>query len=170
MIIPRPYAAQAMRTSYIIALGSNRPHGRHGAPERTVRAALTEIGLPLITFSRIIQSRPIGPSQRVYANAVALIETDLTPPALLDYLKAVERDMGRRAGQRWGARVIDLDIILWSGGCWESPGLTVPHPEFRHRSFVIDPLSTIAFAWRDPVTGLSIGQLKARLDRKRPSP
>ena len=160
-----------MRTSYIIALGSNRPHARHGAPQHTVRAALSRLGLPLINISNIIQSRPIGPSQRTYANAAALIETDLDPPALLAHLKTVERDMGRqRTGQRWGARVIDLDIILWSEGCWQSPDLVIPHPEFRRRNFVLDPLCAIASSWRDPLTGFSIGQLKARLDRKRRSP
>lgn len=159
-----------MRTSYIIALGSNRRHGRYGAPERMIRAALDELGLPILAFSHIIQSRPIGPSNRAYANAVALIETELDPPALLTHLKTTERALGRRNGQRWGARVIDLDIILWSGGCWEGPDLIIPHPAFRERAFVLGPLSTIAFAWRDPITGLSIGQLKARLDRKRPRP
>jgi 2-amino-4-hydroxy-6-hydroxymethyldihydropteridine diphosphokinase len=159
-----------MRTSYIIALGSNRRHGRHGAPDRMIRAALDEIGQPILALSNVIQSRPIGPSDRAYANAVALIEAELAPPELLAHLKATERALGRRNGQRWGARVIDLDIILWSGGCWHSRDLTIPHPEFRERSFVLNPLATIAFAWRDPITGFSVGQLKARLDRKRRGP
>ncbi len=159
-----------MRTSYIIALGSNRRHGRYGAPDAMIRAALSEMGLPLITFSHTVQSRPIGPSNRTYANSVALIETELDPPELLRHLKEIERALGRRNGRRWGERVIDLDIILWSGGCWQGPGLVIPHLEFRERCFVLDPLCTIALAWRDPVTGLSIGQLKARLDRKRPRP
>lgn len=159
-----------MRTSYIIALGSNRPHGRYGAPARIIRAALEKLALPVPAFSNIIQSRPIGPSNRAYANAVALIETELDPPALLDRLKMTERALGRRNGQRWGARVIDLDIILWSCGSWTSPGLCIPHPAFRTRHFVLKPLCEIAPDWRDPVTGLSAVHLKARLDRKRPHP
>ena len=63
---------------------------------------------------------------------------------MLSMLKAIERDFGRRRGQRWGARVIDLDIILWSGGRWRSPGLIVPHSAYAARDFVLHPLATIA--------------------------
>ena len=60
-----------------------------------------------------------------------------TPDELLAELKAIERDFGRRPGRRWGPRVLDLDIILWSGGAWGGPGPIVPHPEFRDRAFVL---------------------------------
>lgn len=158
-----------MRTSYIIALGSNRRHPRHGAPTRVVAAAMA--ALNPVARSRIISSRPIGPSQRAYANAAVLIECDLTPPALLEHLKAIERDFGRRTcGQRWSARVLDLDIILWSGGIWADKTLTIPHPAYRVRSFVLGPLCDVAPQWRDPLTRFSALQLKACLDRKRPRP
>jgi 2-amino-4-hydroxy-6-hydroxymethyldihydropteridine diphosphokinase len=147
-------------TSYAIALGSNRP-GRHGSPERELRAALAELA-PAIA-SPILRTPPLGPSNRRYANAVAIIETDEDPPALLRRLKTIERAFGRRAGRRWGARVLDLDILLWSGGGWSSPGLTIPHPQYRARGFVLDPLVRIAPDWRDPLTGLSVRQLRARL-------
>jgi 2-amino-4-hydroxy-6-hydroxymethyldihydropteridine diphosphokinase len=157
-------------TSYIIALGSNRRHGRYGAPAQIIDAALSAIALPLIAVSRTIQSRPIGPSSRTYANAAAMIETDLSPLALLAHLKAVERAFGRRAGQIWAARVIDLDIILWSDGVWASSTLCIPHAEFRQRPFVLGPMVEIAPDWRDPISALSTKQLKARLDRKRALP
>jgi 2-amino-4-hydroxy-6-hydroxymethyldihydropteridine diphosphokinase len=64
--------------------------------------------------------------------------------------------------------VLDLDIILWSGGSFAEAGLIVPHPAFRQRSFVLQPLAAIAPDWRDPLTGLRIRQLLRRLDR--PSP
>ena len=147
-------------TSYAIALGSNRP-GRHGSPERELRAALAELA-PAIA-SPILRTPPLGPSNRRYANAVAIVETGEDPPALLRRLKAIERAFGRRAGQRWGARVLDLDIVLWSGGAWSGPGLTIPHPQYRQRGFVLDPLVRIAPDWRDPLTGLSVRQLRARL-------
>ena len=90
-------------------------------------------------------------------------ETDLTPPDLLDVLQSVEADFGRRRrGARWRARPLDLDIILWSGGAWASPDLTIPHPLFRERDFVIGPAAQIAPQWRDPVTGLTLRQLAAR--------
>ena len=83
----------------------------------------------------------------------------------------IEASFGcRRGGQRWGARVLDLDIILWEGGAWSSPDLTVPHTAFRSRSFVLTPAAAIAPRWRDPVTGLSLRQLRARLTRPRPLP
>jgi 2-amino-4-hydroxy-6-hydroxymethyldihydropteridine diphosphokinase len=153
-----------MRTSYIIALGSNQRHPRHGAPTRVVAAAMA--ALDPVARSRIITSRPIGPSQRAYANAAVLIESDLTPPALLEHLKAIEHDFGRRAsGQRWRARVLDLDIILWSGGIWADKRLSIPHPAYRQRDFVLAPLCEVARWWRDPLTYFSPPQLKARLDR-----
>ncbi len=147
-------------TSYAIALGSNR-RGRHGAPEREVAAALAKLA-PAIA-SPILRTPPLGPSNRRFANAVAIVETAEEPPALLRRLKAIERAFGRRPGRRWGARVLDLDILLWSQGAWSGAGLTIPHPQFRLRGFVLDPLVRIAPDWRDPLTGLSIRQLRARL-------
>jgi 2-amino-4-hydroxy-6-hydroxymethyldihydropteridine diphosphokinase len=150
-------------TSYAIALGSNR-RGRHGAPEREVAAALAELA-PAIA-SPILRTPPLGPSNRRFANAVAIIESGEEPPALLRRLKAIERAFGRRAGRRWGARVLDLDILLWSEGAWSGAGLTIPHLQFRARGFVLDPLVRVAPDWRDPLTGLSIRQLRARLRRR----
>jgi 2-amino-4-hydroxy-6-hydroxymethyldihydropteridine diphosphokinase len=158
-----------MRTSYIIALGSNRCHGRYGSPEQVIAAALIHLDMPIAASSATIQSAPIGPSLRRYANAVVVIESEMEPPALLAHLKMIERHFGRRRGQRWSARVLDLDIILWAKGCWTSPTLIIPHPEFRTRRFVLNPLCAIAGGWRDPLTGLSAYHLKARLDRKRPA-
>ncbi|MES2045847.1 MAG: 2-amino-4-hydroxy-6-hydroxymethyldihydropteridine diphosphokinase [Pseudomonadota bacterium] len=156
------------RTSYVIGLGSNR-RGRHGSPEREVRAALDALG-GLVAASPIIASAPLGPSIRRFANAVALIESTEEPPEMLARLKAIEADFGRRRGQRWGARVIDLDIILWSGGSWAGPGLIVPHPRFRERGFVLGPLSMIVPAWRDPVTHRTVRQLAHAVDRRAPRP
>ncbi len=154
-------------TSYIIALGSNR-RGRHGGPRREVAAALAAIG-GVRAVSGIHETPPVGPSIRRFANAVARIETDELPEALLRRLKRIERAFGRRRGQRWGARVIDLDIVLWSGGCWASPALTVPHPRYRERRFVLAPLAEIAADWRDPVTGRRTLPLLHAVDRRRPA-
>jgi 2-amino-4-hydroxy-6-hydroxymethyldihydropteridine diphosphokinase len=156
------------RTSYVIGLGSNR-RGRHGSPAREVRAAIDALG-GLVAASPIVASAPLGPSIRRFANAVALIESDETPPELLARLKAIESRFGRRRGQRWGARVIDLDIILWSGGSWAGPGLIIPHVQFRERGFVVGPLATIAPAWRDPVTRRTVRQLAHAVDRRAPRP
>jgi 2-amino-4-hydroxy-6-hydroxymethyldihydropteridine diphosphokinase len=132
-----------------------------------VRAALALLGG---RASPLIRSAPVGPSQRRYANAVTVIDSDETPDALLARLKRLERQLGRRRGRRWGARVIDLDIVLWSGGTWRSPSLLVPHAAFRERRFVLDPLVAVAPGWRDPVTGLTVRQLRTRLTLRRPTP
>ena len=150
-------------TTYAIALGSNR-RSRRGSPAENVRAAAEAIGAARL--SRILPTPALGPAGRSFANAAALVESDLEPPALLARLKAVEREFGRRAGRRWGPRVLDLDIILWSEGWWESGGLIVPHPAFRRRPFVLAPLAEIAPGWRDPLSGASIRQLLHRLARR----
>lgn len=118
--------------------------------------------------SPIVATAAVGPAGRSFANAALILRTPLDPEALLAGLKRVERDFGRRRGRRWGPRVLDLDILLWSGGAWAKKALTVPHPEFRRRRFVLDPLMAIAPGWRDPVTRLSVRQLRARLMRDRP--
>lgn len=160
-----------MRTSYAIGLGSNMWHARFGDPRRVIAAAIATLDLPVTAVSKVISSRPLGPSRRAYANAAAIIETRMTPPELLDHLKRLEAHFGRRrGGRRWSARPLDLDILLWSGGMWASPGLGIPHSHFRTRAFVLAPLCEVAPAWRDPLSGLCVRQLKARLDRRRPLP
>jgi 2-amino-4-hydroxy-6-hydroxymethyldihydropteridine diphosphokinase len=154
-------------TSYAIALGSNR-RSRHGSPAATLRAALAAIG-GLRAVSAIRTTPALGPAGRSFANAAAIIESSLDPDALLVELKAIERAFGRRPGRRWGPRVLDLDIILWSGGAWRGPGPIVPHPAFRKRAFVLQPLAEIAPAWRDPMAGATVRQLLARLTAPRPA-
>lgn len=167
MIAARPRLYRAVVPHlYAIALGSNRRHGRYGAPAAVIRAAAAAVaadGTRLIRLSPILTTPALGPAGRAFANAAALVESPLDPPALLARLKAVERAFGRRRGRRWGPRVIDLDIILWSGGRWHDRRLAVPHAAFRTRDFVLAPLAGIVPDWRDPATGSSIRQLRARL-------
>jgi 2-amino-4-hydroxy-6-hydroxymethyldihydropteridine diphosphokinase len=160
-----------LKHRYLIALGSNQRHTRHGLPRQVVQAAVAALGGKVVAASRIIDSAPLGPSRRRYANAVAVVRSKHEPERMLDKLKAIERKFGRRrGGQRWGARVLDLDIILWEHGMWSSPGLNIPHLAFRERGFVLGPAAAIAPGWRDPVSGLSLAQLHARLTRASPLP
>ena len=135
---------------YAIAIGSNRPHGRYGRPPQVVEAAIARLDeqFDLFDASTILINPAHGAAGRDFANSVALIESDLQPPELLKALKALERELGRRSGRRWGSRVLDLDIIAWSGGRYASRGLVVPHRSATKRSFVIGPLATIAPGWR----------------------
>ena len=138
-----------------------------------LRAAAERIGEELGEVERIartIQTMPVGPSRRRYANTALLLRTPLVPLALLAALKQIERAFGRRGHGRWGARVLDCDIILWSGGALVQPGLSIPHPLFRERQFVLAPAARIAPDWRDPITGLTVRRLHARLTGNRPLP
>ncbi|RJX71112.1 2-amino-4-hydroxy-6-hydroxymethyldihydropteridine diphosphokinase [Tsuneonella suprasediminis] len=152
---------------YIVALGSNVRHIRHGSPRKVLSAAIAamqDTGLELQAIAPIMESAPLGPSRRRYANTAAMIATNLGPEALLATLQAIEAAFGRkRTGQPWSARVLDLDILLWSGGTWFSPNLTIPHPLFRQRTFALAPAATIAPDWRDPISGYTLRQLLHRL-------
>ena len=134
-------------------------------------AALETAEVDVFAVSPTIRSAAIGQSRRCYANAAAIVSTDLSPPALLAMLQSVEAHFGRiRRGQRWQARTLDLDIILWSGGMWSSdkPALAIPHYAMRERTFVLGPAHAIAPDWRDPVSNLTIRQLFHRLYRSNP--
>jgi len=143
---------------YAIAIGSNRPHGRHGRPPGVVAAAIARLdeAFGLFDASPILLNPASGGAGRDFANAVALVESGLAPSAMLAAVKAIERDFGRRSGRRWGARVLDLDLVAWSGGRVRGRTLTIPHPRLATRSFVLAPLAAIAPEWR------LIGPLTAR--------
>lgn len=152
------------KTSYVIALGSNRRHHRHGAPDKVLAAAcatLADSGLTILAVAPVFRTAAVGPAGRSFANSAAIVSTELAPPALLRVLKATERAFGRRRGRRWGPRVLDLDIILWSGGRWGSRNLTVPHPALAERRFVLDPVLRIAPDWR--ADGRTVRHMHARL-------
>ena len=153
---------------YAIAIGSNRPHGRHGRPTGVAEAAIARLDAEFGLFdaSPIVINPAHGPAGRDFANAVALIESDLEPPELLARLKQIEREFGRRASRRWGPRVLDLDIALWSGGRFRSRRLTIPHPQLSRRSFVLQPLASIAPGWR--IGSLDVRHLAQRLAQRRP--
>lgn len=139
-----------------------------------MRAAVAELsarGLVVERVSTWVRSRPLGPSLREYANGAAMVRTDLKPRDLLAVLQGIEAAFARkRRGQPWRSRTLDLDIVLWSGGCWADDALVVPHREFRARTFVLGPAAQIAPHWRDPVSGLKLKHLHARLTRRPPPP
>ncbi|MEL7446669.1 MAG: 2-amino-4-hydroxy-6-hydroxymethyldihydropteridine diphosphokinase [Pseudomonadota bacterium] len=157
-------------STYLIAVGSNRRHHLYGQPQGVVRVAMEELSAlgTVAARSAIVVTEPLGAAQRRFANAACTLDSDYDPPSLLAALKRMEAELGRRSGRRWGDRVLDLDIVLWSGGAWRDEHLDIPHQEFRCRNFVLGPASAIAPDWRDPKTGLSLLHLKARLTRPRP--
>jgi 2-amino-4-hydroxy-6-hydroxymethyldihydropteridine diphosphokinase len=154
---------------YAIAIGSNRPHGRFGRPTGVVEAAVMRLDANFVLFdaSQIILNPAQGGAGRDFANAVALVESALEPPEMLNCLKAIEKDFGRRRGRRWGSRVLDLDILAWSGGHWRSHGLTIPHAALERRTFALGPLASVAPDW--PLRGaLTARHLAHRLAQRAP--
>jgi 2-amino-4-hydroxy-6-hydroxymethyldihydropteridine diphosphokinase len=154
---------------YAIAIGSNRPHGRYGTPAGVVGVAIAALDqrFGLFDAAPLLLNPASGGAGRDFANSVALVESHLDPPAMLSSLKRIEREFGRRPGRRWGPRVLDLDILLWSGGSWRSRTLTIPHQALPEREFMLRPLTIIAPNWR--VKGaLAARHLAHRLARRRP--
>jgi 2-amino-4-hydroxy-6-hydroxymethyldihydropteridine diphosphokinase len=131
-------------TRAYIGLGSNLCD-----PVRQVQAALVALtGLPdsrLVARSRLYRSAPMGPpGQPDYINAVAALNTQLSPHELLAELQSLERHQGRvRGGERWGPRIIDLDLLLYGDTVLRTDPLTLPHPGLAERDFVLWPLAEI---------------------------
>lgn len=90
------------------------------------------------------ETAPIGPEQPDYLNAVVVLDTLLGPRPLLEACLAIEHGAGRERRERWGPRLLDLDILLYGDAVLDAPGLTVPHPRMHERRFVLAPL---AQAW-----------------------
>jgi 2-amino-4-hydroxy-6-hydroxymethyldihydropteridine diphosphokinase len=147
-----------------VALGSNLDD-----PAARIREALDRLrGLAdtrLVARSSLWSSPPLGPrDQPDFVNAVAGLLTRLPPAALLDELKAVERDMGRSlTGQRWGPRIIDLDLLAYGTETASTPGLSIPHPGVQERDFVLYPLAEIAPEFWIPGAG-RVRTLAARVE------
>lgn len=135
---------------YAIGVGSNRRHHRHGRPAGVVEAAIEtlERHFSLFDVSAIMINPAMGGAGRDFANAVAIVESELPPESMLVALKSLERAFGRRRGRRWGERVLDLDILAWDGGAYRSNSLTIPHPGLDQRHFALGPLAQIAPGWR----------------------
>lgn len=166
------HPGQTTGTMVAIGLGSNKPHGRHGRPRDILRAAVRALelrGLQRVQLSPIIQTAPLGPSRRRYANAVLKARWFQDAEALLRCLKAVERDFGRRNTIRWGARVLDCDLLAFGPDIIRTRQLQVPHPGLDARDFVLQPFEAVWPDWRHPISRLSVRQMRARLHKARPA-
>ena len=153
---------------YAIGIGSNRGHGRYGRPTDVVGSAIARLDTDFDLFdsSPILINRAAGGAGRDFANAVAIVESQYAPQAMLAALKALEQEFGRRRGRRWGPRVLDLDILAWDGGRFSRRGLAIPHPRLGERPFAIAPLAAIAPGWRLHGS-IAARHLAARLARRR---
>jgi len=152
---------------YLIALGSNQWHHEYGNPHNIINSVyerLEQDNISVFDQSQTITSKAIGPSSRNFANSAAIILSPLLPPTLLDILKNIEATYGKRQGQKWGKRHLDIDIILWSGGIWvnQKPDISIPHNQYQYRDFVLRPAIQIAGDWRDPLLNLTLNQILFR--------
>jgi len=150
------------RVPVAIALGSNL-----GDRDALLDAAEDRLSVLLTgaVASGRYETTPVGgpPDAPLYLNEVVVGSTTLGPRALLEALLAIEREYGRERPAKDAPRTLDLDLILYGDFVVDEPGLVVPHPRFRDRAFVMEPLSEVAGDWVDPVSGLTMAELRRRL-------
>ncbi len=145
----------------LIGLGANLGDRGRALDAAVERLACAEVRV--VAKSRYRQTEPVGgpPGQTPYLNGAVLVETALTPRALLRRMQSIELELGRRRDEevRWGARPIDLDLLLYDTLMLFSEGLTVPHPRMAWRRFVLEPAAEIAGAMRHPTTNWTVARL-----------
>lgn len=144
----------------VVGLGSNL--GERRAVLARAAAEVERLGSPG-GRSALYETQPIGPPQPLFLNGALALETALGPLAFLDGLLDIERRLGRIRAERWGPRLIDLDILWTDTGVFASPRLTVPHPELRRRAFALRPLLDVTPDAKDPSDGEPYAKVLARL-------
>jgi 2-amino-4-hydroxy-6-hydroxymethyldihydropteridine diphosphokinase len=146
-----------------IALGSNLGDSKQILNQALELLSQTS-GIELISHSSWYETVPVGPPQPNYVNGCAILETELLPEDLLQILLKIEQQFGRIRQERWGPRILDLDILLYGDLILEMPNLTIPHPRMNERAFVLVPLAEIAAHWIEPISRQTILQLSQAID------
>jgi 2-amino-4-hydroxy-6-hydroxymethyldihydropteridine diphosphokinase len=129
----------AAPTRAFLALGANLGD-RLGNLHRAVDLLDASDDISVLRSSRVYETEPVGPPQPYYLNAVVEVETSLRPCALLERCLAVERQLGRVRGERWGPRLIDIDVLTYGREEVDQPDIQLPHPRMHERVFVLAPL------------------------------
>lgn len=146
-----------------IALGSNL--GDSLTILESTIAVLSQIaGISVEARSHWYQTKAVGPPQPDYLNGCAVLQTSLSPYALLETLLTIEQQFGRERRERWAARTLDLDLLLFDSLILDSPTLQIPHPHLTKRAFVLVPLAEIAPDWIEPVSRRAIADLVQTVD------
>lgn len=154
---PKPEAQSPEPVVVAISLGSNLGDRRAHLDHAVIR--LKQI-LEAVHVSTVIETDPVGvDTQPKFLNAAIVGRFNGTPGNLLDSLQQIERERERERPFKGAARTLDLDLVLFGDWVLDEPGLAVPHPRFRERSFVLEPLAGIAPTLVDPVTGRTVGKL-----------
>jgi len=146
-----------------IALGSNL-----GDSQATLETAVAQLSqdpnINLQAQSHWYQTVAVGPSQPDYLNGCVWVNTQYDPEPLLQRLLAIETQFGRVRLERWGPRILDLDVLLFGSEVINTPTLTVPHPHLHERAFVLAPLAEICPHWMHPILHQSIADLAKAVD------
>jgi 2-amino-4-hydroxy-6-hydroxymethyldihydropteridine diphosphokinase len=146
-----------------IALGSNLGDSLR-ILEKTLEILQEMTGITLKSASSWYKTKAVGPPQPDYINGCAILEVQYSPQQLLEILLEIEKQFGRIRRERWGARTLDLDILLFNDLIVETSHLQIPHPRMRERAFVLVPLAEIAANWIEPVTKKTISELLNKVD------
>ena len=146
-----------------IGLGSNMGDGVKNCL-RAMEAIGSDARNRLVQCSRFYRTEPVGKKdQDWFINGVAAVETAMSPRELMEFLLSVEKKMGRARKERWGPRVIDLDILFYGERVLKEEGLQVPHPRLHERRFVLIPLKDIAPGLVHPVLQRTVSQILGEL-------
>ncbi|HNX28841.1 MAG TPA: 2-amino-4-hydroxy-6-hydroxymethyldihydropteridine diphosphokinase [Syntrophomonadaceae bacterium] len=152
-----------MQTITYLSLGSNIGFKRQNI-ERAVKLIGEIDGISVTKISSFYETEPWGKKdQENFINAAVEIVTDISPVRLLKELQKIEIKMGRQQLEKWGPRIIDIDILLFGDEVLDGPELTVPHPYMRERLFVLIPLEEINSAIRFPDDGMDIKEVLTRV-------
>ncbi|NJR75564.1 MAG: 2-amino-4-hydroxy-6-hydroxymethyldihydropteridine diphosphokinase [Scytonema sp. CRU_2_7] len=147
-----------MKVNSAIALGSNLGDSRSILEAATETLAQTP-GIILKAKSSWYKTKAVGPPQPDYINGAVILQVEMIPQLLLKTLLQIENKFGRVRQERWGARTLDLDLLLYNDLILNTPNLQVPHPRMRERAFVLVPLAEIAPDWVEPISGCAIKEL-----------
>ncbi len=146
-----------------IGIGSNQENPLENC-RRAIERIMSDGRNLLVRCSSFYRTEPVGKKdQEWFVNGVVLVETSLGPGEMLGFLLSLEKEMGRIRGERWGPRVIDLDILFYGEEIIDREGLWVPHPRLHERKFVLIPLKEIAPDLKHPRLGKTISQILSEL-------
>ena len=147
------------KTTAYLGLGTNLGDRRANL-RGALRLLASEPGLRLLRCSQVYETEPWGVTEQPrFLNCVAEVAAALDPEALLTRCQAVEQEVGRVPGPRWGPRLIDVDILLYGEQAVELPHLEIPHPRLHLRAFALIPLAELASSAVHPVLGRNISEL-----------
>ncbi len=146
-----------------IALGSNLGDSL-ALVEAAVQTLSRDPDIVLVSQSHWYQTVAIGPVQPDYVNGCVVVKTGRSPESLLQLLLEIEQQFGRERTEHWGPRTLDLDLLLYDAVVLQTPFLTLPHPRMAQRAFVLIPLAELLPQWIDPLSGLTILQLRNQVD------